>query len=694
MERIENRTFDEIKPGDTASLVRTLTHKDIELFAVMSGDINPTHLDDAFAKSDMFHKVVAHGGALISTVLGTQLPGPGTVYVDQSLHFLGAIGLGDTISISVKVRKKIEEMHRVIFDCWAVNQRAEEVITGTADVIAPTEKISRPRVVLPEVELRQKGRRYEILLKMTHGLDPIRTAVVHPVDAPSLLGAAARINLITPVLVGPKAKIRAAAAKLPAAFSMAARLRQCGLDEVSQDERDHFAGCRPCRHLRGARPRVRQHAGETTRVPRGSADGRHRARSAGADHSDQPLRRDARKTRILRDRASAGASQGGKAVSDAILVLNAGSSSIKFSVLPGHERPNRQNIICEGACEGIGHRVHFTAKDRTSASMVDEYLAEGTTHEDALAALLRWLEDHFRDNQLVAAGHRVVHGGSLYTAPVLIDASVTAELRRLIPLAPLHQPHNLAAIAAISKLHPTLPQIACFDTAFHHTQSEVATAFALPRRLAAEGIRRYGFHGLSYEYIASVLPDILGPVAADGCVVVAHLGSGASLCAIKKRKSVATTMGFTALDGLPMSRRCGNLDPGVILYLMQEKAMTATAVSNLLYNESGLFGVSGISDDIRIQLASQEPSAKEAVALFVYRIGRELGSMAAALGGVDALVFTAGIGEHAAEIRRRVCEDAAWLGVDLDQSENVTGGPLITGRGSRTSDSAFRQMKI
>jgi acetate kinase len=372
-------------------------------------------------------------------------------------------------------------------------------------------------------------------------------------------------------------------------------------------------------------------------------------------------------------------------VSDAILVLNAGSSSIKFSVFPGDDRPSRQDMICDGECEGIGHRVHFTAKDRASVSLVDEYLAEGTTHEDALAALLRWLEVHFLDNQLVAAGHRVVHGGSFYTAPVLIDASVTAELRRLIPLAPLHQPHNLAAIDALTKLHPGLPQIACFDTAFHHTQSEVATAFALPRRLAAEGIRRYGFHGLSYEYIASVLPDVLGPGAADGRVVVAHLGSGASLCAIRSCKSVATTMGFTALDGLPMSRRCGNLDPGVILYLMQEKGMTAAEVSTLLYSESGLFGVSGISDDMRTLLASDDPSAKQAVGLFVYRIGRELGSMAAALGGIDALVFTAGIGEHAAEIRRRVCEDAAWLGIDLDQSANAAGGAMITPPGSRTS---------
>jgi acetate kinase len=387
----------------------------------------------------------------------------------------------------------------------------------------------------------------------------------------------------------------------------------------------------------------------------------------------------------MRDRAAVGASQGDKNVSDAILVLNAGSSSIKFSMFPGHERPTRQGIICEGECEGIGHCVHFTAKDRSGAPLVDEHLAEGTTHEDALAALLAWLEGHFHEDQLVAAGHRVVHGGSCYVAPVLIDASVTAELRRLIPLAPLHQPHNLAAIDALSKLHPDLPQIACFDTAFHHTQSEVTTAFALPRKLAAEGIRRYGFHGLSYEYIASVLPDILGPGAADGRVVVAHLGSGASLCAIRSRKSVATTMGFTALDGLPMSRRCGNLDPGAILYLMQEKGMTAAEVSNLLYNESGLFGVSGISDDMRTLLASSDPSAKEAVALFVYRIGRELGSMAAALDGLDALVFTAGIGEHAAEIRRRVCEDAAWLGVDLDQSANLVGGARIARPGSRTS---------
>jgi len=372
-------------------------------------------------------------------------------------------------------------------------------------------------------------------------------------------------------------------------------------------------------------------------------------------------------------------------VSDAILVLNAGSSSIKFSVFPGNERPSRQDLLCEGQCDGIGHRVHFTAKDRAGASLVEEYLAEGASHEDALAALLRWLESHFKDRRLVAVGHRVVHGGSRYTAPVRIDELVIAELRRLVPLAPLHQPHHLAAIAAVSKLHPALPQIACFDTAFHHTQPDVATEFALPRSLAAEGIRRYGFHGLSYEYIASALPDMLGSAAADGRVVVAHLGSGASMCAMHRRKSVATTMGFTALDGLPMSRRCGNLDPGVVLYLMQEKGMTAAQISDLLYHGSGLFGVSGISDDMRTLLASDRPSAKDAVALFVYRIGRKLGSLTAALGGLDALVFTAGIGEHAPEVRRRVCEDAAWLGVVLDESANAAGGPRLTRADSRAS---------
>jgi acetate kinase len=372
-------------------------------------------------------------------------------------------------------------------------------------------------------------------------------------------------------------------------------------------------------------------------------------------------------------------------MSGAILVLNAGSSSIKFSLFPSEARPARHDLLCDGQMEGIGHRVHFFAKTAAGIALAERHLEDGTDHEAALGVLLRWLDEHFTDRSLAAVGHRVVHGGRLYSAPVRIDAAVLAELRRLIPLAPLHQPHHLAAIEAIAKSHPALPQIACFDTAFHHTQPAVAAAFALPRRLAEEGVRRYGFHGLSYEYIASVLPDYLGPDAAEGRVVVAHLGAGASMCAMSGRKSIATTMGFTALDGLMMAQRCGGLDPGVVLYLLQQKGMTAEAVADLLYHESGLYGVSGISDDMRTLLASPDPHAAEAIDLFVYRIGRELGSLAAALGGLDVLVFTAGIGEHAAEIRRRVCTDATWLGIALDDTANASSGPCLTRRGSKAA---------
>jgi acetate kinase len=372
-------------------------------------------------------------------------------------------------------------------------------------------------------------------------------------------------------------------------------------------------------------------------------------------------------------------------MSDAILVLNVGSSSIKFSLFGGHVRPEPNGLVCDGEFDGIGHRVHFVAKDHSGKSLADQYLPEATTHEDTIAALLSWVGRQFPNTRLIAAGHRVVHGGSIYTSPVRIDPSVIDGLRHLIPLAPLHQPHNLAAITSVSKLHPELPQVACFDTAFHHTQSETAAAYALPRSITAQGVRRYGFHGLSYEYIAGVLPEVIGPVAAEGRVVVAHLGSGASMCAMQRCQSAATTMGFTALDGLPMGSRCGNLDPGVVLYLIQEKGMTPQAVSDLLYHSSGLLGVSGISDDMRTLLASDDPLAASALDLFVYRIGRELGSLAASLGGLDALVFTAGIGEHAPEIRRRACEQASWLGVELDVSANAAGAARITMPGSKVS---------
>lgn len=372
-------------------------------------------------------------------------------------------------------------------------------------------------------------------------------------------------------------------------------------------------------------------------------------------------------------------------MSGVVLILNAGSSSIKFALFPAGQRPARNDLICEGAGEGLGHLVHFTAKDGAGNRLIDQQLPEATTHEDVVAALLRWLEVRFPGQELVAAGHRVVHGGMRYAGPVRIDADVIEELTRLVPLAPLHQPHHLSAIAALAKLHPALPQVACFDTSFHRTQPELATRYALPRNLTEEGIRRYGFHGLSYEYIAGVLPEMMGEAGARGRVVVAHLGSGASMCAIRQGQSVATTMGFTTLDGLPMSRRCGDLDPGVVLYLMQQKGMSGEAISELLYQSSGLLGVSGVSDDMKALLASDRPDAAEAVSLFVYRIGRELGSLVAALGGLDALVFTAGIGEHAPEIRRRVCSDASWLGLDIDDAANAADGPRITKAGSRTS---------
>ena len=284
----------------------------------------------------------------------------------------------------------------------------------------------------------------------------------------------------------------------------------------------------------------------------------------------------------------------------------------------------------------------------------------------------------------MAAVHRVVHGGEQFTAPTRVTAEVMSALLRLVPLAPLHQPHNLAAIRAISVLQPGLPQIACFDTAFHAGQDWVMQAIALPQGISRSGVRRYGFHGLSYEYIASVLPAQLGP-AAEGRIVVAHLGNGASLCALRARRSVATTMGFTALDGLMMGTRCGQLDPGVILYLMAERGMTVQQVETLLYSESGLLGVSGISADMRTLEASPHPDARAAIDLFVNRITRELGGLAALLGGLDALVFTGGIGEHSAAVRARVCTDAAWLGVSLDPAANLSAQRCITVPGSRTS---------
>ena len=365
---------------------------------------------------------------------------------------------------------------------------------------------------------------------------------------------------------------------------------------------------------------------------------------------------------------------------DAILVLNAGSSSLKFSV---YGSGTDLAPLVAGNLEELQGRARFRAKDATGAVVGEHAWRDGQPagHEGAIAFLLDWLRTRADGGRLAAVGHRVVHGGSDYVQPVRVTATVLARLERLVPLAPLHQPHNLLPMRTLAARLPDLPQIACFDTGFHCVQSAVARAFALPRELSDSGVRRYGFHGLSYEYIASVLPQYDARAAA-GRTIVLHLGNGASMCAMREGRSVATTMGFTAVDGLPMGTRTGSLDPGVLLYLMDERGMDARAIEALIYKRSGLLGVSGISSDMRELLESDHPHAREAIELFCYRIGRELGSLAAALGGVDALVFTAGIGEHAAPIRERVCRDALWLGLTLDPVANARHGPRISGPNS------------
>jgi acetate kinase len=371
-------------------------------------------------------------------------------------------------------------------------------------------------------------------------------------------------------------------------------------------------------------------------------------------------------------------------VPDAIAVLNAGSSSLKFSLFAEHE--STLALTARGQVEGLYTAPRFVAKDGSGKTLAEKSWAEGSRlgHDGALDYLLGFLNAELGEQRLAGIGHRVVHGGLEYSRPVRIDAGVVSELEKYVPLAPLHQPHNLAPIRALLERAPGLPQVACFDTAFHRTQPEVAQAFALPPSITERGVRRYGFHGLSYEYIALALPAHDARAAA-GKVVVLHLGNGSSMCAIANGRSVATTMGFTPLDGLPMGTRCGSLDPGVILYLLDELKMDASAIEKLLYQQSGLLGVSGISSDMRTLLASDDPAAKTAVDLYVYRIGRELGSLAAALGGLDAVVFTAGIGENSAPVRERVCRDASWLGVELDASANEAGGPRISGAASRVS---------
>jgi acetate kinase len=375
----------------------------------------------------------------------------------------------------------------------------------------------------------------------------------------------------------------------------------------------------------------------------------------------------------------------------AIAVINAGSSSLKFSLF----EVVSEALLVHGQIEGLGHvahpMAHLVAHSGAGELLGEQRWPEGqhVDHAAALAHVLQALPGWLAGHRLWAVGHRIVHGGTLACAPRRLTPTLTEELRGLTPLAPLHQPHNLAPVDALARLMPELPQVACFDTAFHHSSPEVAQRFALPRELHEAGVRRYGFHGLSYEYVASQLRS-LDARAAQGRTVVLHLGNGASMCALQAGRSVASTMGFTALDGLPMGTRCGSIDPGVLLWLMDQRGLSARQVEHLLYAESGLLGVSGLSSDMRTLLASDSHAAREAVELFVYRIGRELGSLAAALGGLDAIVFTAGIGENAAEIRARVCRQATWLGVELDDVANVGGAAPTSAQGTRISTASSR----
>jgi acetate kinase len=367
---------------------------------------------------------------------------------------------------------------------------------------------------------------------------------------------------------------------------------------------------------------------------------------------------------------------------DAVVVVNAGSSSIKFCAFRRAAGRLEQEI--RGQVSGIGTAPRLRAQRGSVVVAERELSGEVPDHVEALEVLIRFLRAQLQDGTIAGVGHRVVHGGLEFMAPTRVDADVLGRLERYVPLAPLHQPRNLAAIRRMLERLPGVPEVACFDTAFHRTVPEVAQLFALPPRYAAAGIRRYGFHGLSYEYVASVLPA-LDPRAAAGRTVVFHLGNGASMCALRGGRSVATTMGFTAIDGLPMGTRSGALDPGVLLYLFDELGMSVRDVERLLYEESGLLGMSGVSSDVRELLASDAPAARQALDVFVYRAGRELGSLAAALGGLDALVFTAGIGENSAAIRERVCRDAGWLGVELDTAANAAGGPCISTPASRVA---------
>jgi acetate kinase len=361
--------------------------------------------------------------------------------------------------------------------------------------------------------------------------------------------------------------------------------------------------------------------------------------------------------------------------SDAVLTLNCGSSSIKFALF---ERGGGR--LLGGRIENLGLEPHLQAWNAEGVLIVEKKRKTGT-HESFFRQILSLAKNHLDGRQLVAVGHRVVLGGDAFTAPCRLTAPVRKALKKLEELAPLHQPHNLAAIDAVSRVRPGLPQIACFDTAFHQTMSATARRFGLPRAFERAGLRRYGFHGLSYEFIAGRLRE-LAPEVASGRVLVAHLGSGASMCALRNGQSVDTSMGFSALDGLVMGSRCGALDPGVLLHLMRQ-GLDASALENMLYSQAGMLGVSGISADMRVLLASKSAKAADATDLFVFRAVREAAALISSMGGLDAIVFTAGIGENSPEVRQRICERLAWLGLVLDPAANRENRPEIQATSSR-----------
>jgi acetate kinase len=362
-------------------------------------------------------------------------------------------------------------------------------------------------------------------------------------------------------------------------------------------------------------------------------------------------------------------------------VINAGSSSVKFSVFED------ERAVLSAQVDGIGAHPKTRALGADGEKVAPPDLGETPpkTPSDAIPAILKWASASLGGQSLSALGHRVVHGGTHFAGPTRVTPQLLAELETLIPLAPLHEPFSLTPMKTTLRLHPEIPQVACFDTAFHRTMPEVNTVFALPYAYAEEGVRRYGFHGLSYEYIASVLPQQAADIAA-GRVVVAHLGNGCSACAMSGGKSVATSMGFTALDGLPMGTRCGALDPGVVLYFLQQKKMTPEAISDLLYKQSGMLGLSGLSLDFRDLLASEAPRARLAVAVFCQEAARHIASLATTLGGLDGIIFTAGVGENAAPVRAGICAACSWLGLDLDTAANDRNMPgRISAAGSRIS---------